>query len=417
MKNTKNILLTAFLLETLCVTYALHLPWLVAAASVVHTLAGFAISYALLFTKPGNENNTGRIFDFKTTANRYRWVILIPALVAMCYAGAKTMAEEPPDYRSADMLPIIQVMCQRFLAGHWLQVYAPIQEIWNGTVPIYLPAMWLPFSLPEFLRVDLRWLTVLLFFIVLGCFLWRVSFRQKTSWLVFLCGFLLFCFLFTDEKPGLVAYTEEGIVVFYYVLLTMVLLRKKQNIGLLGICTSLCVLSRYALIGWLPAMLLYFAWRKEWKNLLRFTFTGLACFLLLVLLPFGTAVVHSMMGLPGAYIAFTARVWNDSPEVFSTGPGLAKFFGPGKIETLHYLLIVLTFCLPLLAMISGLLARKKYKVPDRNLPIAVFKLSLVVFYCFIDVPYLYLFYTSSFVSLIAVASFVQRSSGTVGPRP
>jgi hypothetical protein len=31
-------------------------------------------------------------------------------------------------------------------------------------------------------------------------------------------------------------------------------------------------------------------------------------------------------------------------------------------------------------------------------------LSVVVFYNFIDVPYLYLFYTSSFVSLLIVAA-------------
>ena len=38
-----------------------------------------------------------------------------------------------------------------------------------------------------------------------------------------------------------------------------------------------------------------------------------------------------------------------------------------------------------------------------NVPLAALKLSLVIFYCFIDVPYLYLFYTSSLVSLIILA--------------
>jgi hypothetical protein len=42
-----------------------------------------------------------------------------------------------------------------------------------------------------------------------------------------------------------------------------------------------------------------------------------------------------------------------------------------------------------------------------NIPLAGLKLSLVIFYCFIDVPYLYLFYTSSFVSLIMLVLLIR----------
>lgn len=408
MNNLTRLLLTAFVLETLCVTYALYVPWLVAVASVLYTVSGVVIAYALLFTKPATQANSDSFFNNKTSLNHYRWVIMLAALLVMCYFAIHQMADEPLHYETADMLPIIRIMCQRFLSGNWSQVYAPIPEIWHGTVPIYLPAMWLPFSLPELFNIDLRWLTVAVFFIVLGVFLWRVPFKQKNSWLLCVCAFLLSWWLFAEEKSGLLTYTEEGIVVFYYVLLTLVLLRKKQNIWLLGICTSLCVLSRYALIGWLPAMALYFVWRKEWKDLFRFAVTGVIVFLLLVLLPFGSSVMHSMIGLPGAYIDFTRRVWNDSPEVFSTSLGWAKFFGPTKIAQLHYLLIALAFCVPLIAMVAAFLAHRKYKFPIQNLPLAIFKLSLVVFFSFIDVPYLYLFYTSSFVSLIAVTLFLRR---------
>ncbi|MFZ6026041.1 MAG: hypothetical protein ACOYVG_16495 [Bacteroidota bacterium] len=38
-----------------------------------------------------------------------------------------------------------------------------------------------------------------------------------------------------------------------------------------------------------------------------------------------------------------------------------------------------------------------------NIALAALKLSIVVVYTFIDVPYQYLFYTSSFISLIAIA--------------
>jgi hypothetical protein len=410
MKHLKRILLTAFFLETLCITYALYVPSLIPLASVLYTVTGVAVAWSLLFIKPAITKDSDPVFNFKMIATRYRWLLLGIALLVICRFALQWMEDDPLDYHSADMLPIIRIMCQRFISGAWLHVYDPIPEIWHGTVPIYLPAMWMPFSIPEIMHIDVRWLTVVLFLVVLGIFLWRIQPEQKDGWLLCLCAFLLYWWLFADEKAGLLTFTEEGVVVFYYVLLTLVLLRKKQHIWLLGICTSLCVLSRYALVGWLPAMAFYFIFTKEWKNLLRFAFTGVACFLLLVLLPFGSHIINSMMGLPGAYIDFTARVWRDAPHVFSTSLGWAKFFGSRRIEQLHYLLITLSLCVPLLAMVSGLLLHKKYKFPAGNLPLAVFKLSLVVFFSFIDVPYLYLFYTSSFVSLVAVAVFLRREN-------
>jgi hypothetical protein len=51
------------------------------------------------------------------------------------------------------------------------------------------------------------------------------------------------------------------------------------------------------------------------------------------------------------------------------------------------------------------LLQKKWSLQNINL--ACFKLSLLVFYQFIDVPYGYLFYTCSFVSLLIAASLLR----------
>ena len=108
--------------------------------------------------------------------------------------------------------------------------------------------------------------------------------------------------------------------------------------------------------------------------------------------------------LPGDYIAFAGRVWKDSPDVFTAAPAFAWFFGPHRIALLHGLLLTLSFSVPLIFTWMG--RRWQRNV---NLPLAALKISLVVFYCFIDVPYLYLFYTSSFVSLIIVALSLRES--------
>jgi len=87
--------------------------------------------------------------------------------------------------------------------------------------------------------------------------------------------------------------------------------------------------------------------------------------------------------------------------------GFAKFFGAGRIYLLHYLLIILTFLAPLVFILYCHM-RQKFRELS-NIPLAALKFGLVFFYCFIDVPYLYLFYTSSFVSLISVSFFVSRN--------
>jgi hypothetical protein len=127
------------------------------------------------------------------------------------------------------------------------------------------------------------------------------------------------------------------------------------------------------------------------------------CFVLLFLLPVGFDTFVRLAKLPGDYVAFAGRVWKDSPDVFSTAPGFAWFFGPEHMGGLHRLLIALTFISPVILVFFG---RRR---STANLPLAALKLGLVVFFCFIDVPYLYLFYTSSFISLIALTLLFRES--------
>jgi hypothetical protein len=387
------LLVVAFLIETVCATYALCLPQLAAVISVLHTLAGITIAVLLLFVQQGGSVSP-------KTSNNYKWMIMVAVLAAMCFFGYYWMQEVPLDYHEGDMLPIIKTMNQRFLSGHWSNVYDRIPWIWNGIDPIYLPAMWLPFSLPVMLNIDLRWLTVVALFIVFCIFLWRLVLKVKYTVMLLVGGLVLLCWIFTAEKAGLIPYAEEGVVILYYVLLCLAL--GKENIWWIAICASLCLLSRYAFIGWLPAMAVYFIYQRRWKDVFRLAIAGIACIVVLLILPFGWERFTGLVALPSSYIEFTARVWRDSPPVFTEGLGFAKFFGPGNIAGLHYTLIILSFAVPLIFVWLTLQFKKRTALVVRQIPIASLKISLVVFYCLVDVPYLYLFYTSSFVSLIAI---------------
>lgn len=409
-KNIWRILITAFLLETACVTYGLYIPSLISYLSVIHTASGMGVAWALLWTNPLPTHFTLKHFSF-TPANRFRWLLTAMVMVMMVQQFTRWKADIPLDYHDADMLPIIQKMCMRFLSGERQHVYDIIPEIWGGIQPIYLPAMWMPFVIPLWLHLDMRWVTVLMFFFVFCFFIWKIDPAKKRAVTVMAATFLLFWWLFADDKAGLVPYTEEGVVIFFYVLLVMALHR--QNAWLTGLAISMCVLSRYALIGWIPAYIWFLVYRKQYKDIGKIITAGAACFVLLVWLPFGWGMIHSILALPAKYIGFTGRMWHDSPHVFMQSLGWAKFFGAQRIEKMHYLLMALSLIVPITGMIVGLELHKRYSIPMQNLPLVLLKVTMVIFYSFIDVPYLYLFYTSSYVSLIAITYFIMQEDEAV----
>jgi hypothetical protein len=144
----------------------------------------------------------------------------------------------------------------------------------------------------------------------------------------------LFWWIFSrNEVHSLISMSEEGVVIFYYVLLCLAII--SGNACFMGITATLCLLSRYSMIGWLIPCLLFFAVRKDFRRVIIFSVTGVVCFLLFFLIPFGWKVLQQMIDLPGNYVAFAKHVWEFSPEVYWLNLGLAKFYGPARLETLR----------------------------------------------------------------------------------
>jgi hypothetical protein len=403
-KNLPSVLLAVFAVETLSATWFLKIPHAAPCCAILYFLSGICISFLLLRFPPLSLPRLDRK-GWNTPVNHYRLVaagLIVLATWSWCQYW---FDESPIDITNADMLPIIKVMGDRFIAGQHSHIYDTIPWIWHGTKPIYLPAMWLPYVPAIFLGIDMRWVAIagLLFAFIAFLFLYRPNSHTYLSFFLGALAFLLFWWVVADNTPGIISVAEEGTVIGYYVLLVLALLSGRS--WLTGIAISLCMLSRYALVGWVPAYLLYLVLEKRWKSLLTIVVSGLACFVLLFLLPVGWVTFLRLAKLPGDYIAFAGRVWKDSPDVFATAPAFAWFFGPHRIALLHGVLLTLSFSVPLIFTWAG--RRWQQSV---NLPLAALKISLVVFYCFIDVPYLYLFYTSSFVSLIIVAMLLRESS-------
>jgi hypothetical protein len=398
--NRKNLLLFSLAAETFLGSYGLLIGKQTSIVSILYLITGLCFIFAILILPPAR----------LPRLNEWKWEIplKLPIFVFMLLLAFITsrywldLIPLDPDY--ADMLPVVKVMNERFLHGQWKQVYDPIPEIWNGTRPIYLPAMWLPYLFAVALRVDIRWVTIVLVLVSFSVILimTRIKKNKYFGYGLIAISALLFWWIFArNEVHSLITMSEEGVVIFYFVLLCLSII--SGNAFLMGITASLCLLSRYSMIGWLFPCLIYCIFRKEFRKLIIFSLTGILCFLILFLIPFGMKTLEQMISLPGNYVAFGKHVWDLTPEVYWLNLGLAKFYGPQHMESLHISLLAMSFGVPFLFMCFCLF-QKRWKF--KNINLACFKLSLLVFYQFIDVPYGYLFYTSSFVSLIIAASLL-----------
>lgn len=398
-------ILIAFAVETLGSTWCLKIHGWTPFFSILYLLSGLTIA-GLLLRLPELRLPASGSKPWRNPANQ-RSVILIGLAALALYSWCLYWFDEMPiDVSNADMLPIIKVMAERFLAGQHSHVYDPIPTIWHGVQPIYLPAMWLPYVPAIALGIDMRWTAIAGLLFAFGAFilLYKPS-NTRLSFFLGVLAFLLFWWIVADNTPGIVSVSEEGVVIGYYALLVLALV--SGNPWLTGIAISLCMLSRYALVGWIPAYVLWLILAKKGKQLSIVSLTGILSFVLLFLIPVGWITFTRLAYLPENYISFAGRVWKDAPDVFSTAPGLAWFFGRNGTSILHGLLIVFSFTLPAGFTVYALRRRRS------NIPLAALKLSLVIFYCFIDVPYLYLFYTSSLVSLIIMALAIR--DGKTGP--
>jgi hypothetical protein len=410
MNNRKNLLIITLAGEAVFAGYGLLWGAQAGIVSVLYLVASLIFVFTVISLP------AARLLQFQDIKNEFRLKLpIVVMMVLIAYLTASYWLDVvpiDPDY--ADMLPIMKVMNERLLHGEWKHIYDPVSEVWNGIRPIYLPAMWIPYAPAVALHLDMRWVTVislLLSFTVVLLFV-RLKNNSLYGIVQIVVAAILFWWLFArNDVHGMISLSEEGVVTTYFVMLCVAIV--SDNAWFMGITVSLCLLSRYSMIGWLLPCLIYFAARKDIRKLVIFSFTSFACVLLFFLIPFGWKTLHQMIALPANYIGFAKTVWNDSPEIFWLNPGLAKFFGPHRVEVLHETLIGASFGIPVLFM-AFCLVQKKWKFENINL--ACFKLSLIVFYQLIDVPYGYLFYTGIFVSMV-ISALLLRKTGFGSQEP
>lgn len=306
------------------------------------------------------------------------------------------------NYKVADMLPIIQIMCERWFAG------APVYELvpfWDGTEPIYLPAMWLPYLPFTYYGLDIRWGNMIALLLSLHFIFFcgkQSSFNFKLYLILLPLGLLFNGLFFQDFK--LISLTEEPIVILYYLFLAYALAKNKPY--LIGFALSLCLMSRFALAFWVLMYLVYVFIFQNKKDALKIgTVISVVALSLLV----STGAIWQLdviLGLPNIYINHLMdNEWKFNGFIKSK-LGLLKFFSFESLSIVNRLFFTANLLIPTACF--AFFWKFKNKINQPLFALCSLKLCLVFFYNFLIMPFLYLFYTNTFLSIAILSWYLKE---------
>ncbi|MFC2114329.1 hypothetical protein ACFLRI_03170 [Bacteroidota bacterium] len=321
----------------------------------------------------------------------------------------------PFDFPSSEVTTAIEVMSKRFLNSEF--PYSLITEYGHNLTPTYLPFQWLPFTISSYFNFDHRYVVFAIWLISILLFTYSISKAKATlvTKLILICIPFITLIIFMLEIPTMFGVTIELLPSAYYIILTLTLLNSSLIIRSIGILLPL--LSRFSFLFWLPFyFLLSFFTEKKYKSVI----TGVYVLILVglfYLIPFLSKDPEIFSRGYDYYTKAALDEWhphtwqneNDKPFQLFRGIGFASWFyqsGKGTVEhrlelarKTHMILTILT------ALAMGLLYLYfRRKVPDRLYLLLSLKIYLVVFYAFIQVPYIYLQLVPIFVSTLIIAS-------------
>ncbi len=374
------ILFFLVLIEVLSATHwqqSMSMQW----CRWLHIISGIGVVVILCFKIP-RENH----MNIKT----YRWIpfLLWIVLGLRLLPGFNTMfSQHPLDYTHADMLPVIEVMVKRWISFE--PVYELIPQFWNGVMPVYLPALWLPFVPAVLFSFDLRWITVGILFLVLLYVLVRKK-SNPWSWVIFIPIGLWFNYLQHNRTETFIL-SEEGVVYAYYMLLVVAIYTR--HFISVGISLTLCLLSRYGIAFFAIGLALSMYWMISRKNWLYLIGGMSASGIVLMTITGAWSKLHIFFNLPSAYLKNIADFKSKYQNELNDGLGVVPMIDLDYMPVVYRLMVILLIIVAILMIINV----KRFD--HRFYFLAFLKLSLVIFYNMLIIPYQYLFFTSIWVSI------------------
>ena len=414
-----SILVILTFIETLCGTYFLEFKQHMAFISIAYFISGLGIAIFPIVSAPVQlPDRAGLEKHFVLLNKILLWGFFAFISFYLVFEARLIMQSMEIDYKLSDTLPQVKAMSQRLINGE--KIYAPIREIWDGKQPPYLPMMWLPYVPAEYFGFDSRWTSVA--FILAGLFL---SFRLLPVKLpanpillsfTFMSLFMLLNFLLVKDRKT-IGWTEEGVVIGYYLFLGFALARNSPV--LIGIAIACCLLSRFSLFFWTPMFIVYVYLYESRRNAIVISSVVAAILFFVFLLPFGLKQPEYFLNIPADYHVGVDRAWASNyidGVYYPYSLGVAKFLDIAHIKLLHNLHIITAAFVPLLAIAAFRFLRNKASLNQAFFGLCSLKLSLVFFYNLIEVPYFYLFLYPPFLviqfysSIWLISGIMNRSS-------
>lgn len=356
----------------------------------------FCIFYLIPVEKPGG-------FGHKWS----KYLLLLPFayLIYQYYPLAVDLMHKIPiDYKLADMLPIMEIMCKRFM--NQTGVYRVIPEIWGGMEPIYLPTMWMTYLPAIWFDFDLRYITwfSFIFALVLGSFYIKKNYLSGWhTFVVWIPVFVLFKAIFILE-PNDFSMGDEGPVVFFFAFFAFTLWH--GNPVFIGIAIATGLLTRYSFLPFLPALgLAYWTFNYK-KDLYILLGTAFATGMLLMLVSGAIWEMGTFLSLPKHYVtAVMGEDFNKLSPTIQYGLGLAKFFSKENLPSIVNIQMLSTFLVPLL--LSILYKYLPWKIDFRVFLLGLLKLEIVLFYNLMIIPIHNLFLVSNFLTFGLLCYYAQ----------
>ena len=316
------------------------------------------------------------------------------------------ISNSPLDYKSADMLPVIKIMCSRYLSGD--PPYDLIMEIWNGTKPIYLPAMWMPFIWAEWFSIDMRWIATFFAWCATSLTLYLAYLNKLSlpSFTTVVATLLLFWATILHIDIVVLTLTEEGVVYGYYGLLCFALLTKRDR--LFGVSAALCLLSRYTLAPWLLFFLGYLILKGDKKRVKKMVAYILVTCILFMVISGAYTEIPTFLSLPDSYLEVVLAGRSKYEGLITSSLGMAKFIPYNSLGILHIVFKITAFLVPLLFFFCAY-RQGNFGLSNELIALLCLKLCLVMFYNLLIIPYPYLFYVSSIVSIFVLTAVAKPS--------
>lgn len=347
--------------------------------------------------------------------NRYLPLVLFGCLVIPLVFRMSSLFNEVPILpKYSDIIPTIKVLVSRLLNGQ--TVYKPIDDFGYHMPVTYLPLQWAPYVIAEWLHFDYRWIAFCIWLIACVALIITNRQRRLSSKITIPVVLALVVTLLIKYEPDVLTMSVELMVAGYYILFIIGI--SSNNPWIKGLVITLCLLSRYSLILWLPLWML-----AEWiahnrMNTLKSIVVIASAIFLLYVLPFlrkdwSTLLAGYHYYTNAAIGEWEKNNWYGKPQSLYCGVGFARFFYEGtgplvlrlkRLQQVHFILCLASVFV--MAIFHMLFSKK---LPLKPFLLASFKIYLSFFLAFIQVPYIYLMITGSFVS-IAIYGVMQNLS-------